>query len=84
MNIGEIIQEALKREGRKQVWLVEKMNKLRAFIGKEEEYSTSLFSYKMKNGSFTVAEFLIICSILDINVEDLKKAIIQPVLNSKK
>lgn len=74
MNISDIILEALKNDGRKQIWLVSKLNEYRHLLNKEEEYSASLVSYKLKNNSFTVEEFLIIASILEIDVNQVKKA----------
>ena len=73
MNISEIILDALKREGRKQIWLVTKLNEYRHLLNKEDEYSSSLVSYKLKNNSFTVEEFLIIASVLELDVNCLKE-----------
>lgn len=74
MIISDIILNSLKHEGRKQIWLVDKLNEYKHLMGKEDEYSASLISYKLKNNSFTVEEFLIIASIMEIDVNQIKKA----------
>lgn len=66
MKIGEYILSILKDQGRSQVWLADKLG-----------INDKTFSNKLRRNSIEGVELLMIAYWLDIDLEDLKKKVVE-------
>lgn len=70
MNIGTIILEKLKYEGKSQAWLARRL-----------DIAKSSLNGKLKNNTLSAIEFIKIDALLDLNYEQIKEEVLEDMNN---